>query len=323
MKQVSKIVVLDGYTLNPGDLSWNELRLLGDCTIYDRTPSQDVINRAAGAGIILTNKTVLDRTVINHLPDMKYIGVMATGYNVVDLGAAGERNITVTNVPAYSTMSVAQMVFALLLEMTQHVAHHADTVRRGRWTSSIDFCYWDYQLIELDGLTMGIIGFGRIGTSVARIASAFGMKVLVHDIKPAQPHDQEAVFVDLETIFRESDVVSLHCPLTPESERIVNTDRLALMKPTAYLINTGRGPLVNEYDLADALNSGKIAGAAMDVLTVEPPPADNPLLSAKNCIITPHIAWATRAARSRLMDIVVDNVRAFLAGNPKNVVKRV
>ncbi|MCE5252053.1 D-2-hydroxyacid dehydrogenase [bacterium] len=323
MGNIEKIVVLDGYTLNPGDLSWDALRELGDCDIHDRTGPPDVLRRAAGAGIVLTNKTVLDRPVIDKLPKMRYIGVMATGYNVVDLDAARERGIPVTNVPAYSTMSVAQMVFALLFEMTQHVAHHSGTVRIGRWTSNPDFCYWDYPLIELDGLTMGIVGFGRIGRTVARIASAFGMKVLVYDISPFQPDSAGVIFTDLDTVFMTSDVVTLHCPLTPESEGMINAARLALMKPSAYLVNTGRGPLVNPYDLAEALNTGKIAGAAMDVLPVEPPPADNPLLNAKNCIITPHIAWATRAARSRLMGIVVDNVRAFLAGNPKNVVNGV
>ena len=323
MKNNPRIVVLDGYTLNPGDLSWDYLRLLGDCEIFDRTIPGEVLSRARGVEIILTNKTVLDRHVIECLPDMKYIGVMATGYNVVDIDAAGERHIPVTNVPEYSTKSVVQMVFALLLEMTQHVGHHAETVRKGRWTSSRDFCYWDTPLIELDGLTMGIVGYGRIGRVVAQIALAFGMKVLANDIEPISSEESRITFTGLDELFRESDVISLHCPLTPESQRLVNAERLALMKKTAFLINTGRGPLVNEYDLGDALNSGRIAGAGLDVLPVEPPGADNPLLTAKNCFITPHIAWATLSARKRLMDIVVDNVRAFLRGEFVNVVNSV
>ena len=315
-----RIVVLDGYTLNPGDLRWDALQSFGECNIYDRTYPGKVLERAGRAEIILTNKTVLDREIIGNLPDMKYIGVMATGYNVVDLETACERNIPVTNVPKYGTKSVAQMVFALLFELTQHVAHHAGTVRDGRWSANPDFCYWDYPLIELNGLTLGIIGFGSIGQTVSRIAHAFGMEVLINDIRQVRPEDPGITFVDVDTIFRKSDVVSLHCPLTSETDGLVNADRLKLMKETAYLINTGRGPLVNEYDLAEALNSGKIAGAGIDVLTVEPPPADNPLFSAKNCFITPHIAWATRASRSRLMDIVVDNIRAFLRGTYQNVV---
>ncbi|MBN1294283.1 MAG: D-2-hydroxyacid dehydrogenase [Candidatus Latescibacteria bacterium] len=323
MQSAKKIVVLDGFTLNPGDLTWNGLQSLGECSIYDRTAPDLVLERAAKSGIILTNKTVLDRPVIEMLPDMKYIGVMATGYNVVDLDAARERGIPVTNVPKYGTQSVAQMVFALLLEMTQQVAHHAQTVRNGHWSKNPDFCYWDYPLIELDGLTLGIIGFGSIGQTVAKIAQAFGMKVLAYDINQIQTGYPAINFTDMNTIFRDSDVVSLHCPLTAESEGLINTYRLSLMKKTAYLINTGRGPLVNESDLANALNSGKIAGAALDVLQVEPPPPDNPLLSAKNCFITPHIAWATRASRSRLLNIVVDNIRAYLVGEYKNVVNGV
>ena len=317
MKDKSGIVVLDGFALNPGDLSWDDLKSIGECAIYDRTTPDEVLNRARGAGIILTNKTILDRTVIENLPDMRYIGVMATGYNVVDFDAAGERRIPVTNVPEYATVSVVQMVFAYLLELTQHVAHHAETVRSGRWVSSRDFCYWDMPLIELDGLVMGIIGYGRIGRRVAQVARAFGMEVLVHDI---DTNVTGVRYAGLDELFRKSDVVSLHCPLTPGSREIVNTGRLELMKPTAFLINTGRGPLVNEDDLAEALNTGKIAGAGLDVLSVEPPRSDNPLLVAKNCYITPHIAWATRAARSRLMKTVGENIRAFLRGEPRNVV---
>ncbi len=320
MSDTPKIVLLDSYTLNPGDLSWDELKTLGECTLYDRTAKEDVIDRAAGAQIALTNKTILDRHVIDSLPDMSYIGVMATGYNVVNLERARERGIPVTNVPEYATQSVAQMVFALLLDMTQHVAHHADTVRSGRWCKNPDFCYWDYPMIELDGRTMGIIGYGSIGRSVARIAHAFGMHVLVYDIREDHPEEPGITHTDLDTLFRESDVVSLHCPLTPETDKLINKDRLNRMKKTACLINTGRGPLVDEDHLAEALNNGIIAGAALDVLSVEPPHEDNPLLAARNCIITPHIAWASRESRARLMAVVVDNVRAYLDGECVNVV---
>src|SRR5439155_3995323 len=311
-RTIMKIVVLDGFTLNPGDLSWDELKSLGDCEIRDRTPLEEVAKRAADAEIVLTNKAPVTRESILSLPKLKYIGVLATGYNIVDVAAARQRNIVVTNVPTYGTKSVAQMTFALLLELTQHVGHHAQTVRDGRWTRSPDFCYWDYPLIELDGLTMGIIGYGRIGQAVGELARAFGMKVIAHSRKQSSE--------ELERLFRESDVISLHCPLTPETKHLVNTKRLGWMKPTAFLLNTSRGPLVDEAALAEALNAGRIAGAGLDVLSVEPPLADNSLFKAKNCFITPHIAWATRAARSRLMDAAVDNVRAVLAGKPKNVV---
>lgn len=315
-----KIVVLDGYTLNPGDLSWDGLRALGECEIYDRTPPELVVERARGAEAVLTNKVVIGREEMARLPKLRYIGVLATGYNIVDIAAARERGIPVTNVPEYGTRSVAQMTFALLLELTQHVGHHAQTVREGRWTRSADFCYWDYPLIELAGKTMGIIGFGRIGRAAAELALAFGMTVLAHDVSAPPSPPAGVRMTDLETLLRESDVVSLHCPLTTENQGLINADRLALMKPTAFLINTSRGPLVVAQDLADALNAGRLAGAGVDVLPVEPPPADNPLLSARNCLITPHIAWATGAARARLMDTVVENLRAFQAGTPQNVV---
>lgn len=306
------IVVLDGYTLNPGDLSWDALRELGSCEIYDRSAPDEIVPRSTSAEIVLTNKVKLNGEYMSSVPTLKYIGVTATGYNIVDVAAARERKVIVTNVPTYGTQSVAQMTFALLLELTQHVGHHAQTVREGRWTRSPDFCYWDYPLIELDGLTLGIIGFGRIGKMVGQLAEAFGMKVLTYSRK--QP------VAEMETLFRRSDIISLHCPLTPQTEHLVNEKRLAWMKPTAFLLNTSRGPLIDESALAKALNEGRIAGAGLDVLAVEPPTADNPLLRAKNCLITPHIAWATRAARSRLMEAVVENLRAYLTGESKNVV---
>jgi glycerate dehydrogenase len=315
-----KIVVLDGFTLNPGDLSWAALEALGDCLIYDRTPPDEVLTRAADAEIVLTNKTLVQRQHIERLSKLRYLGVLATGYNVVDAAAARTRGIPVTNIPTYGTQSVAQMTFALLLELTQHVGHHAATVRAGRWTASQDFCYWDYPLIELDRLTMGIVGLGRIGRAVAELAGAFGLKLLAYDLVPPPQLPRGVRFVDLETVFRQSDVVSLHCPLTPETQHLVNAERLGWMKPGAFLLNTSRGPLVDEQALAHALNTGAIAGAALDVLPVEPPPAQSPLLTAKNCFITPHIAWATRAARARLMNTAVENIQAFLNGHPQNVV---
>jgi len=314
-----QIVVLDGFTLNPGDLDWSELKSLGRCEIHDRTQPGELLLRAAGADILLTNKTVLSGEDILKLNRLEYIGVLATGTNVVDLAAARARCVPVTNVPTYGTKSVAQMTFALLLELAHHVGHHAQTVRQGRWAHNPDFCYWDYPLIELDGLTFGVVGLGRIGRAAAELAAAFGLNVLAHD--PAAGMAPPFVrLVELESLLRESDIVSLHCPLTPQTARLVNASRLALMKPTAFLLNTSRGPLVDEAALADALNSGRLAGAALDVLAIEPPPADNPLLTARNCLITPHLAWATRAARSRLMEVAVQNIRAFLEGKPQNVV---
>ena len=316
-----KIVVLDGFTLNPGDLSWKDLESLGACEIYDRSSLPEVLKRAGGAEIILVNKIVLSRDTILSLPHLKYIGVTATGYNIVDVVAASERHITVTNVPSYGTKSVAQMTFALLLELTQRVGHHAQTVREGRWTACPDFSYWDYPLLELDGLTMGIVGLGRIGSAVAQLAAAFGMKVLAHRRAGASREGDSSVqFVDLETLFRQSDVISLHCPLTSETKHLVNTQRLSWMKSSALLLNTSRGALIDEAALAEALNAERIAGAGLDVLGVEPPPPNNPLFHARNCFITPHMAWATRAARSRLLDIAVRNVRSFLQGEPQNVV---
>lgn len=315
-----KIVVLDGYTLNPGDLSWEGLASLGECTVYDRTSPHEVLARSKGAAILLTNKVVLDRNTMAQLPELKYIGVLATGYNIVDVEAAKERGIVVTNVPAYSTNSVVQMTFAHVLNLCLHVAQHSESVRSGAWSRSPDFSYWEYPLVELAGLTMGIVGYGRIGRGVARVASAFGMEVLVFDpfVDPASV--EGAVPVDLETLFSRSDIVTLHCPLTEQNRGFVNARMLSLMKKTAFLINTSRGPVIDEAALADALNEGNIAGAGLDVLGQEPPPADCPLLKAKNCFLTPHIAWASGAARARLMQAVVENIKAFLRGEAINVV---
>lgn len=311
-----KIVVLDGHTLNPGDLDWSVLRALGDCEIHARTPMEQIVERARGAEAILTNKCPLRAATLVELTALRYIGVLATGYNVIDLAAARARGVVTTNVPTYGTRSVAQHVLALILELTNHVGHHARTVREGGWARSADWCYWDRPLIELNGLTLGIVGYGRIGQAVAQLARAFGMEVLVASRREAA----DAHNVPLNELFRRSDVVSLHCPLTPATERLVNAMRLALMKPTAFLVNTSRGGLVVEADLAAALNAGKLAGAALDVLGKEPPPADNPLLTAKNCLVTPHHAWATGAARRRLLGVAVDNLRAFIGGAPQNVV---
>ncbi|MDD5350216.1 MAG: D-2-hydroxyacid dehydrogenase [Chthoniobacteraceae bacterium] len=313
-----KIVVLDGYTLNPGDLDWSALKALGACTIHDRTPAGEVLERGADAEILLTNKTPLTAETFARLPALRYVGVLATGYNVVDAGAARAHGVAVTNVPAYGTPSVAQHVFALLLELTNSVGLHTASARAGEWSGSTDFCYWKEPLVELEGLTLGLVGFGRIGARVAEIGRAFGMKILATARTPKTVPG--VTFTDLETLLRSSDAVSLHCPLTPETNQLLNRERIGWLKPSAFLINTGRGPLIAEADLAEALNAGRIAGAGLDVLSTEPPRADNPLLSARHCVMTPHVAWATRAARQRLMQTVVENVRAFLAGTPRNVV---
>ena len=314
-----RIVVLDGFTANPGDLDWAAIEAVGDCTIYDRTKPGEVISRAADADILLTNKTVLSREAIAALGGLRCVCVLATGFNVVDVVAARERGIPVCNVPEYGTPNVAQAVFSLLLELTNHTGHHADTVRAGRWTSCADWCYWDGELVELSGLTLGLVGFGRIARAVAGIGRAFGMRVLAHRRSPPTA-DEGVTFVDLATLLSESDVVSLHCPLTPETHEIIQARTLAAMKPTAFLINTARGQLVREADLAAALERGVIAGAGLDVLSVEPPPVTNPLLRAPRCIVTPHIAWATRNARRRLLEVTAANLRAFLAGRPQHVV---
>jgi len=316
-----KIVVLDGYTLNPGDLNWQGFEELGSLEVYDRTEPSLILKRAQDAALLLTNKTPLTAETLKQLTSLRYIGVLATGYNVVDVKAAKELGIPVANIPTYGTASVAQFAFALLLELCHNVRLHADAVRAGEWTSNKDWCFWKSPLIELAGKTIGIVGFGRIGREVGAIAHAMGMRILAHDAVRTNPPDYDGFgWVSLEELLKESDVVSLHCPLFPETQGLINTERLALMKPTAFLLNNSRGPLIVDQDLADALNAGKIAGAAVDVLSVEPPPANNPLLSAKNCLVTPHISWATKEARFRLMGLAVENAKAFLAGKPQNIV---
>ena len=314
------IVVLDGHTLNPGDLSWEELKALGSCALFERSTPAEVLKRGADAQILITNKVPLGREQIQALHNLRYIGVTATGYNIIDVAAARERGIIVTNVPAYGTPSVAQHTFALLLELTQHVGSHSQSVRAGAWVRSPDWCFWEHPLVELDGLTMGIVGFGRIGRAVGELARAFGMQVIIAESPRARELPPYVSSKGLDALFDAADVVSLHCPLSDATRHLVNAARLARMKPTALLLNTSRGPLVDETALADALNAGRIAGAGLDVLSTEPPQPDNPLLTARNCIITPHQAWATRAARSRLMRVAVANVKAFLEGTAQNVV---
>ncbi len=317
-----KIVILDGFTTNGGDLSWNGISELGDLTVYDRTAPGEVIDRCLGAEAVLTNKVIITDEVMQALPQLKYIGVMATGYNVVDIDAARRRGIVVTNVPAYSTPSVAQMVFAHLLNITNQVALHDRQVHEGRWAGNQDFCFYSAPLIELAGKQMGIVGLGQTGSAVAKIALALGMRVMAFTSKPQESLPEGIIKGSLDEMFATSDVVSLHCPLTPDTKHIVNAARLATMKPSAIVINTGRGPLVNEQDLADALNNGTIAAAAVDVLSTEPPAADNPLLSARNCHITPHIAWASQAARARLIDTLASNLKGYISGNVVNNVAK-
>ncbi len=317
-----KIVILDGYTTNSGDLSWDSIKQLGDLTVYDRTGNDQIISRCQDAEAVLTNKVILSAEIISALPKLKYIGVMATGYNVVDIEAARNRGIVVTNVPAYSTASVAQLAFAHLLNIASQVALHDSQVHEGKWVNSVDFCFYAAPLIELDGKQIGIVGLGQIGSAVARIAQAMGMKVAAYTSKSQEQLGDGITKMSLEQLFATSDVVTLHCPLTPDTKYIVNAERLATMKANAIIINTGRGPLVNEQDLADALNNGTIAAAAVDVLSCEPPKADNPLLTAKNCHITPHIAWASQAARTRLIATLASNLQAFINGNPVNNVAK-
>ena len=317
---MAKIVILDGYTANPGDLSWEGLKEWGEVTVYDRTQPSETVARAADAEIVLTNKVIIGRTEMAQLPLLKYIGVLATGYNVVDLKAAQERGITVTNVPAYSTESVAQMVFSHLLTVTNHTERYAQENRQGRWSKNPDFCYYDTSIRELAGKTFGIVGLGNIGQRVAQIARAFGMRVKALTSKPVEALPEGIQKADLKELFQTSDVISLHCPLTPDTHHLINDETIAWMNPETILINTGRGPLVDDAALATALETGSIKAYCADVMTEEPPKADNPLLKAKNAYITPHIAWATLEARQRLIQVATDNVRAFLTAHPQNVV---
>ena len=314
------IVMLDAFTANPSDLSWAAFEALGTCTIYDRTPADQIVERAKDADIIITNKAPLSRQTLSALPKLRYIGVIATGYNVVDVVAAAEQGITVANVPGYSSASVAQAVFALLLELTNHAGHHAAEVSAGRWAACPDFCFWDHPIIELQGLTLGLVGMGDIGQAVARIANALGMRVLAARRTWNVAPPEGVTPAPLADVLSQSDVVSLHCPLTDDTRLLINAESLATMKSSAYLINTARGPLVDEAALAAALNSDRLAGAGLDVLTVEPPAPGNPLFSAKNCLITPHIAWASRASRTRLIGKAADNVKEWIAGHAINVV---
>lgn len=316
-----KIVVLDGFALNPGDLSWAGLADLGECRVYQRTNPEDIFDRVSDADVIITNKAVIDSRLIEELPVLKYIGVTATGYNVVDVQAAARRNVVVTNIPAYSTDSVAQLVFSHILNVVNRVELHAQSVKSGEWSASPDFAYWKTPQIELAGKTIGVVGFGRIGQRVGEIARAFGMKVIFQNRSVKSDVPEGMVQKNLAEVFAESDFVSLNCPLTADNGAFVNKKLLETMKSSAVLINTGRGGLINEADLAEVLNSGRIAAACLDVLSTEPPSLQNPLIRAKNCFITPHVAWATSEARQRLMDITVDNLKCFLSGNPKNVVK--
>lgn len=316
-----KIVVLDGYTLNPGDLSWDELGALGELTVYDRTPVDKIAERIGDAEIVFTNKTPITKETLDMCPNIKFIGELATGYNNIDIIAAKDKNIPVSNIPSYGTNAVAQFAIALLLELCSHVGSHSDAVKNGEWTNNVDWCFWNHPMVELEGKTMGIIGFGRIGQRVAKIAEALGMNILAFaNTRNPEFETETCKYASLDELLERSDVISLHCPLFPETKGIINKDTIAKMKDGVMIINTSRGPLIVEEDLRDALNSGKVAGAACDVVSVEPIKMDNPLLNAKNVIITPHIAWAPRESRQRLMDIAVDNLKAFIAGNPVNVV---
>ena len=319
-----KAVVLDGYTENPGDLSWDWLKAFGEYEVYDRTPGgeAEIIRRIGDAEIVITNKVPISDAVIDACPGLKYIAVTATGYNVVDYEYAKRRGIPVSNVPAYGTAAVAQFAIAMLLAICHHIAHHSQAVHEGRWEHAEDWCFWDYPLIELEGKTIGIIGFGRIGQAEGRIARAMGMRVLAYDVYPNDAGRAIGEYVDLDTLLRESDVISLHCPLTKDNAELINRQTIAKMKDGALLVNNARGQLLNEQDVADALNSGKLAGAALDVVSAEPVHVDNPLLSAKNCILTPHISWAPLESRQRIMDITAANIQAFLNGAPQNVVNK-
>lgn len=316
-----KIVVLDGYTLNPGDISWAGMEAFGEIAVYDRTNPEDVVSRIGDAEVVYTNKTPITRETLDACPNLKFIGVLATGYNIIDIAAAKEKGIPVSNIPTYGTAAVSQFAIALLLELCHHIGAHSDAVKAGEWSSNPDWCFWKYPLVELDGKTMGIIGFGRIGQDTGKIAQALGMKVLAYDaFKRPELESDTCHYADLDTLLKESDVISLHCPLFPDTEGIINKDTIAKMKDGVMIINDSRGPLIVEQDLRDALDSGKVAGAALDVVSTEPIKMDNPLLGAKNVILTPHIAWAPKESRQRLMDIAVENLKAYVDGQPQNVV---
>lgn len=315
-----KIVILDGYTENPGDLSWGGFEALGDLTVYDRTPADKILERIGSSDIVITNKTLISAETLAACPGIKYVGVLATGYNVIDIDAAKARGVVVTNIPAYSTEAVAQLAIALLLEICHRVGHHDSAVKSGKWQNNIDFCFWDYPLISLAGKTLGIVGFGKIGQATARVAKALGMTVIANDEKTTDAGKQLADYVSFDEVLKKSDVISLHCPLFPSTEGIINKDSIAKMKDGVILLNTSRGPLIVEQDVANALNSGKIYAAGVDVVSVEPIKPDNPLLKAKNIFITPHIAWAPKDTRQKLMDIAVANLSAFKDGQPQNVV---
>lgn len=317
-----KIVILDGYTENPGDLSWEGFENLGELVVYDRTPADLIVERIGDADAVITNKTPITEDTLNKCPKVKYIGVLATGYNVVDVETARKRNIPVTNIPTYGTAAVGQFAIAMLLEICHHVAHHSDAVHEGRWESNADWCFWDYPLIELADKTMGVIGFGRIGQATGRIAKALGMNVIAYDEYPNESGREPADYVSLDVLLAQSDVIALHCPLFPSTEGIVNRDTIAKMKDGVIILNNSRGPLIVEQDLADALNSGKVYAAGLDVVSTEPIKGDNPLLKAKNCIITPHISWAPKESRQRLMDIAVNNLKSFVDGETVNVVNK-
>jgi len=317
------LVVLDGYTLNPGDLSWDLLQQQGELTVYDRTAIGEIAERAKDADVVFTNKVPLDADTLKKLPKLRYIGVLATGYNIIDVAEAKQRGVVVTNVPGYGTHSVVQLTFSLLLELCQRVQRHSDSVSKGKWSQSPDFCFWDYPLVELHGKTLGIIGFGDIGKQVADVATAFGMKVLGYSrTQTDQSHRRNFSWASLDDLLEQSDVVSIHCPLTPQTNGLINAQTLAKMKPSAFLLNTSRGPIIVEEDLSDALKRGQLAGAGLDVLATEPPPSNHPLFGIDQCLITPHIAWATYEARNRMMGMVVSNLVSYLQGEPVNVVNR-